>query len=288
MLKIAETEDAYTLYEFNSDKYLIFYNDISKEIIQSNRYRWNIAHELGHVVLNHHKSNNKAKLFRNTLSEKEYKDLEDEADQFASYILVPHTVMYYAMPSTHYDLKEYCQISDAAAKIRYKEYALWRRRNKIEDYDHAIGELFYQYLFANKCSKCGHVFFMKRANYCLICGNKNLNWGTKRNMIYSSFDTYSNRKLKRCPICGNEDTDIDGMFCQICGASLINYCDDRDYHNQGFINIDEDDNSPCGVEVAPNARYCPHCGSKTTFYNDNLLADWRTEKAEYEDEMPFN
>ena len=91
MLSFAGTEDAFTDYENNL--YLIYYNDLNPSIMKSNRYRWNIAHELGHVLLEHHKKNNKTRIFRNQLNDEEYDELEAEANYFAAYILFPHSIV---------------------------------------------------------------------------------------------------------------------------------------------------------------------------------------------------
>ena len=83
------------LYGFDPNIYIIYYNDIdSHNIINSNRYCWNIAHELGHILLEHHKTNEKTRIFRSSLSNQEYDYFEAEADYFAQLILVPHVVLY--------------------------------------------------------------------------------------------------------------------------------------------------------------------------------------------------
>ena len=72
MLNYAETNDACTDYYKDANMYYIYYNDIAPNIVKSNRYRWNIAHELGHVLLRHHINNDKTRIFRNSLSTDEY------------------------------------------------------------------------------------------------------------------------------------------------------------------------------------------------------------------------
>ena len=47
-----QTKDACADYYASKNKYIIYYNDIDKiAFINSNRYRWSIAHELGHILL---------------------------------------------------------------------------------------------------------------------------------------------------------------------------------------------------------------------------------------------
>jgi Zn-dependent peptidase ImmA (M78 family) len=86
MILQCETDDAYTDYDFHKDLYIIYYNDIDVTKTKSNRYRWNIAHELGHIVLDHNLNSENTKLFRNKLDDYEYTILEKEADSFASYL----------------------------------------------------------------------------------------------------------------------------------------------------------------------------------------------------------
>ena len=275
MIEQAETEDAYTIYDAKKNKYLIFYNDIDTNIVLTNRYRWNIAHELGHVMLEHHKRNKKTKIFRNSLSKQEYSHLEDEADYFASYILVPHSVLYYANPSTAYQLKDICKISSAAAQIRFKEFNIWKSNNIKNMYDSSIRKIFAKYCYQKVCDNCGYSFKTKKTvTYCTICGKKKIKWGGGE-MKYRKYEVYEKtNKVKICPKCNNEETDIEGDFCQICGKPLINRCDDRRWNDNSY------DEKPCGKQVPSNARYCPYCGSRTTFLNDEVLEEWTVEKRE--------
>lgn len=105
-------------------------------------------------------------------------------------------------------------------------------------------------------------------------------------MKYPLLETHENGKLKECPNCSNEDTDVIGDFCQICGKNLVNKC-----VNEDCKNIDK---------VLPsNARYCPICGEGSSFYRDNLLKAWNYNETSSSDlfknipdgideELPFN
>ena len=50
----AETTDSYAVWNKTQNRYCIYYNDMAPSIVNSNRVRWNLAHELGHVILKHH------------------------------------------------------------------------------------------------------------------------------------------------------------------------------------------------------------------------------------------
>lgn len=283
MLLQAETIDAFTVYSANKDLYLIFYNDIDPGIIKRYRYRWNIAHELGHVALNHHKNYKKTKIYRNSLSSTEYKNLENEADLFAAYILVPHSVLHYYAPQNHFDLRNYCLISDAAAKVRFKEYQIWNLKNKWESYDLQIRSFFYNNAFTKVCSTCGFNFNALDNPgieiYCPICGKKTLFWGDG-NLIYEEIVKLNdNSKAIRCPMCDNENILDDGEYCHICGTYLINKCDNRHWNEGSYYDGDE----PCGHLLPANARYCHICGNASTFLNDNILHAWDSKEKHFQE-----
>ena len=42
-----------------------------------------------------------------------------------------------------------------------------------------------------------------------------------------------NSKALRCPICDNEEVPLDGDYCPICGADLINRCSNIDSYGNG-------------------------------------------------------
>ena len=93
MITFVESKDACTDFYANKNLYYIYYNDVDASVTTSNRYRWNIAHELGHILLKHHVNNQKTRIFRSSLTDTEYNELEAEADYFAQLILVPHAVL---------------------------------------------------------------------------------------------------------------------------------------------------------------------------------------------------
>lgn len=262
MIKFTGTKDACTDYYAKANFFIIYYNDIDRNITTSNRYRWNIAHELGHIMLGHHITHEKTRIFRNELSNSEYDELEEEADYFASLILVPHAALLgFQIRNANY-IKVMCKISEPAAKRRYYEFLEWKSHVSAQDeYDKRIFHLYYNFIYKRKCKNCGAGLIQRYGKYCPICGNKNtLEWGDGDNMKYPLLDTYENGKLKECPVCHNEDTNIDGNYCQICGSYIINKCPIQNCDN---------------YDVLPsNARYCPICGESSTFYNANILKVW--------------
>ena len=263
----AETKDSYVVYCHSKNKYCIYYNDLDLNITSCNRVRWNLAHELGHVLLKHHKLCSKEKLLRGgffleNIDDYNYKIAEIEANYFAQLILVPHAALLGFKIMNQKQLKDICQISDKAAKRRYYEFVEWKSHvNAQDEYDNHIFHLYYDFIYKRKCKKCDAGIIQRYGNYCPICGNKKtLEWGDGDQMKYPLLDTYENGKLKECPTCHNEITNIEGDFCQICGNNLVNRC----------INDECSNTSP----LPSNARYCPQCGCQSSFYNSCLLKAW--------------
>ena len=90
--KAYKSEDGAALIGY--DGYCILYNDIDRS---SQRIRFTLAHELGHIVLGHLKFN--TCLCR--LSGQEYDILEKEANQFASQLLSPEPLIYDILKESH-------------------------------------------------------------------------------------------------------------------------------------------------------------------------------------------
>ena len=274
------------LYGFDPNIYIIYYNDIdSHNIINSNRYCWNIAHELGHILLEHHKTNEKTRIFRSSLSNQEYDYFEAEADYFAQLILVPHVVLYAFKIKNSSQLKSLCRISAPAANRRFYAYQQWIKNiNGNDEYDKPLFHLYYNFIYKKQCNTCNAKILQKNGKYCPICGQKTLQWGDGK-MIYEKLNTYDNGKLKECPIYENEETNIAGSRCQICGTYLVNNCtlDDCEYST---------------TELPSNARYCPICGSESTFYRNGFLKEWNFKEQisngfmsvpdGIDDELPFS
>lgn len=281
----AETKDSYAVRQGCTGKYCIYYNDIDRNIVTSNRVRWNLAHELGHIVLNHHAIIGVEKLFRNGLDDKTYSYFESEANYFAQLLLVPHIVLLGLKIIKDSDIKRICKISNQALRRRFTEYKIWLNHSHENDkYDEKIFFYYYQFIYKRECKNCETGLIQRYGKHCPICGSKNtLQWGDGDKMKYPLLATLENGKLKECPNCQNEETDIDGEYCQICGRYMVNRCSN--------INCSNNDILPS------NARYCPVCGRNSSFLNAGFLEPWNLPKIpipqnvfdEIEDEgLPFN
>ncbi|MCD8148869.1 MAG: ImmA/IrrE family metallo-endopeptidase [Clostridiales bacterium] len=106
--------DAKTQHLRGQSDYLIVYDDrIEFESYQ--RVRWTLAHEIGHIILGHLVSFEATALCSGSLTEKEYKVLEREADTFAVNLLAPMTIIK-RLPAikTKADFMSLCNLSGEA------------------------------------------------------------------------------------------------------------------------------------------------------------------------------
>ncbi len=236
ILAQCQTKDACADYYALKDKYIIYYNDIDKvAFINSNRYRWSIAHELGHILLNHHKISDKMRIFRFNLSNEEYNHFEAEADYFAQLLLVPHAVLLGFKISTSNQLQIMCKISSPASRRRYYEFIEWKSHlNAKDQYDKRVFSYYSYYIFKRKCKNCDAGIVQRYGKYCPICGFKNtLEWGDGDKMKYPLLETHENGKLTKCPICGEKSA--------FYNNNLLN---SWDYNNaespDAFMNIPDD------------------------------------------------
>lgn len=285
-----KTDDACSEYERNTNIYVIYFNDMDKSKIENNRVRWNIAHELGHIVLKHHKNDNTC-LLKNTISLKEYNRLEEEADWFASYILVPYIVLIFQRIKTPNDITRICRISKTAAKYRFKDFSLWVTRINsktskytVEDYDKKILNL-YNISNINQdkifCLKCGNLTGYNNVKYCCICGNKKITYQKEMGkVIYKGIELDENKRAKECPKCHNEEFSEEDFYCKICGFILYNEC--TNYSELPFEN-----SCTKGYRLDGNARYCPFCGNQTSFFKNGFLLNWDNVLNIPDEELPF-
>lgn len=266
----AGTKDAYTDFDACSKSYIIIYNDMDYNINVTNRYRWNIAHELGHILLEHHK-NTRTRILNNELNQNEYINLEREADWFAAYILVPHAVLYNFNKSISADsIKWYCKISTEAAINRKKDFNRWRINNSFfNNYDLELLKIFSHQRICKTCKCLVYDDYI----YCPICGKKG-NFKThykssiKKDIKIMKYKSFTNEygAINICPLCQNEEIVKNAKYCHICGSSFVNKC----------LFSDEQCEEAKLNPIPSNARYCPYCGSETTF--KRFLPKWQEEQ----------
>ena len=272
VIEITNSDSGCCWYLTNKNKYLILYNDLIENPCHN---RWTLAHELGHYILKHNEICATAILGRNSLTEKEYKIYEKEANAFARELLAPLNVICNILNNfSILDIMNLCDLSYEASSYIFKYIVNGLQMGISYKCETKTTKLFKEFIknhnFINSCINCNYSFTSLDAKFCPICGSNNLIKGDfKEKMKYKSdYNLDENSRITICPVCHNEEI-TDGEYCKICGTYLINKC-------TNFIE-DEWGNqiSGCGKLAEANARYCIYCGNETTFYKNNLLCDYK-------------
>lgn len=136
---LLEDEDAKAY--FDGESWIIIYNDGNDVTVS----RYAIAHELGHILLEH------ALTYAKYESVKEIgrkPRAENHADMFAVRLLCPSCVLIELDIGSAQKLAEICRVPNACAEARYKRICELRERNKIytNPYEITIREQFEEYI----------------------------------------------------------------------------------------------------------------------------------------------
>lgn len=279
IISTVQSEDGYTM--FDGINYTIAFNDT---IQNYGRIRFTLMHEIGHIFLGHLTDFDETILTRSTLTEQKYRVLENEANSFARNTLAPVMVVKALNTKSIQNLVSSFGLSRAAAETRLNSLTM--------DYQW-IGSPFIrfqrlhfnQYIrFCNhskQCLICSHHFIHENADYCPVCGHGALlNKKGVDEMYYKGYLVDDNSRVIVCPSCENEDIDYEGEWCKICNTYLVNECAPTWKTINGWNEVVP----PCGEKLDGDARYCVKCGNESTFYQQNVLKDWKTEKEEIERE----
>lgn len=275
---LLKVQDAKCFYDPKQNAYIVFYNQ-SKP---SQRIRFSLAHELAHIVLGHLEDDRTA-LDRGGVEEKIYRIMEGEANTFAGNFLAPPILIRAKLSGLDFNensiskIAKFFDLSISAVKnYRIKDYKEWLE-NVPSLHEKSILNRCSLKLFPKYCPRCKYAFYGKETKFCPICGNGQIKDGGKNtykgdDMKYNQIETDVEGKILSCLTCQNENFVDKAEYCHICGSPLINYCSLA--HGYGY-----DDASCSHQEPLPgNARYCPYCGSETTFNRKNILVHWNTER----------
>ncbi|MEK4148964.1 ImmA/IrrE family metallo-endopeptidase [Robertmurraya sp. FSL W8-0741] len=282
--EFANSDEGCCYYKKTTGQYLILYND---QVENKGRIRWTIAHELGHFMLKHNEISNRATLGRSSLSDSEYEIFEKEANCFARELLAPPTVIIKLGKVEIFDIQNICEMSEEAASNVISFLNTGQRMGYGYTFNSTLEKMFSNFIYKMKnnhyCGDCRSYFIFTDPSFCPICRNQKITktFYTYRginNVKYNGYDVDANGRALACPQCGNEELNYNGAHCKICGVNVVNKCTNVEEWN-GEIQWE------CGTILDGNARYCPNCGSKSTFFEQKLLENWEIEKEK--DLIPF-
>lgn len=133
------SKDGITIYSAKRDTYAVAYNT---NRFREERIRWTLAHELGHIALNHFTDFIQSQLIGGTLTDTELSILDKEADAFASELLAPNIILYSRQCFDINAIHDTCRISYQAASIK-SNYLSRIERYYLHDIDYRLMEQFH-------------------------------------------------------------------------------------------------------------------------------------------------
>lgn len=276
VIDFAQSESGCCYYNVAQKTYLILYNDT---ITSTGHIRWTLGHEFGHFLLKHNEYSKDAIISRNSMLNSQYETYEKEANCFARSLLAPPNLISALNLRDYNDIADVFNLSPTAA---LNILSFISNSNLMGIYYLKKCELTQNFTsviwrFSNLkcCSICGHEY-SRKYTYCPICRSTAYKYAGDEYMIYQGVLLDENKKAQLCPVCKNEEHLSGAIHCMICGKSIVNHCTFAISENvPDYI-------EQCNhVEPLPgNARYCPYCGSETTFLREGLLLKWDQDPQE--------
>lgn len=270
VIRCLRSRDGYT--QLDKDNYSIAYNDDS---LLGNRKRFTLMHEVGHIYLHHLTDFDITLISRGSLTKDENRVLENEANTFARNVLVPTSMLQQLENKSIQNISYHFGITPRAARTRVDLYPKDVTENLRLNLSDRLRNVFYQFYYKKHCPICNYYTVSKNMNFCPICGSNSIKWGEGVKMQYRNHEIDENGRLKKCIKCDNEE--LVGGYCHICGSPVENYCVEATTYY---------DSPECCDNIqplSPNARFCPLCGSESTFNQRGILIDWSQERRQIEE-----
>jgi hypothetical protein len=248
---VSSNFDAISIYNPESDDYQIILNKnkINYPFQQSKDRRLNftIAHELGHIFLDHLSVSDDVKTF----DERFIEDLE--ANEFAGRLLMPQSIL---LSCSFYSLDAVADFFNVSVSALTTRIQVLRRLDLLTPKKSIV------------CRQCGNTEKSFCSVYCMICGSK---WQDNEDGIlktyYKGIEVNNNSEALVCPNCNYDSGCLLSSNCNKCGANIVNACSNEN-------------NPHCGYHSQGNSRYCEICGSKTVFFKSGYIKPWYEEQPE--------
>ncbi len=123
----------------------------------------------------------------------------------------------------------------------------------------------YNRSFAMFCEECGSPTIYKSRNIMIKMEDEKVQYNDGVEYDEESF------RVKKCPVCDNDEFSEQAEYCRICGTSLYNKCEGVEQDN-GYDGIYISNQHP----NPSNARYCEICGKPTYFLLEHILVDYKS------------
>ena len=127
---LCESESGCTHYDVANDRYLVLFNSSTSNNNVLGRIRWTLAHELGHVILNHLPYVAEPHIAEQNFNNLFDPTLEAEANYFASLLLCPMPLYEQLHIQSPLDIQNTFGLSCEASDVRWKAYLKWKRNHR--------------------------------------------------------------------------------------------------------------------------------------------------------------
>lgn len=127
---LCESQSGCTHYDVSKNRYLVLFNSSTANNNVLGRIRWTLAHELGHVVLNHLPYIAEPLIAEHNFNNLSNPELEAEADYFAATFLCPMPLFETLGVKSAKDVETTFGLSHEASECRWNDYVKWKRSHR--------------------------------------------------------------------------------------------------------------------------------------------------------------
>lgn len=138
---LCESKSGCTHYDVGKNRYLILFNSSIENHNVLGRIRWTLAHEFGHVTLNHLPYIAESHIAENNFNNLSNPELEAEADYFAALLLCPMPLYETLNIRSAQDIQRVFGLSWEASEIRWKEYLKWKHNHRKTAWENDMKKL---------------------------------------------------------------------------------------------------------------------------------------------------
>lgn len=139
---LCESQSGCTYYDVSNDRYLVLFNSSTANNNVIGRIRWTLAHELGHVVLNHLPYIAEPLIAEHNFNNLSNPELEAEADYFAAAFLCPMPLFDQLHIQSASDIQNTFGLSYEASEVRWKEYIKWKRNHRKTAWENDLKKIY--------------------------------------------------------------------------------------------------------------------------------------------------
>ncbi len=254
-------------------QYIIYYNEQKRK----QRTRFTIAHEMGHIFLDHHHVHGESILQREGIGHQLYDCLEKEANCFARNLLCPayhserlldaHGISRTGSGKDGWEKTRSTQITEnlsmqvladilierafdvsaiaAETRISFLNADIQKYSRYNIDWESTS---LIKHTATWVCYHCG-TERLAGSKHCSECGHEHFAFQVQQSRYqYRKVAVNDELQFSPCPVCGHSDSSAYAEYCMICGTTLQNMCvKDASHFNH------------------PEANYCYACGESTVF-----------------------